>query len=215
MYQVLQEGLTNAAKYAPHSEVEVCFDAQVSALQLRISNSVCGEPPSPRPGTTGLVTLRKNLEVAGGSLQIFRSTQRFELLSTIPLANSAVPQDRGYPALKPTARWLLITVPLLVVAVVASGLYFLQDAMYRATALSPTDFQKLELGMSRQDVAELVSATGLDSALPVIQESAPPSGAQFRFFAAKTGVLDLGSEMFRLCFRHDLLVSADHLYPTP
>ena len=47
----------------------------------------------------------------------------------------------------------------------------------------------------------------------MIDEPAPPGDAQCRYYAARTGLLDLGSEMFRLCFTENVLVSTDHLYP--
>lgn len=70
-------------------------------------------------------------------------------------------------------------------------------------------------GMSRQEVSRFVTAKGLDEPLPVIKESSPAANAECRYYAAKTGVLDLGSEMFRLCFTDEILVSTDHLYPAP
>lgn len=62
-------------------------------------------------------------------------------------------------------------------------------------------------------LSRFVTARGLDEPLPVIEESSPAANAECRYYAAKTGALDLGSEMFRLCFTDDVLVSADHLYP--
>ncbi|MGO2432044.1 MAG: hypothetical protein ACTH7E_12745 [Glutamicibacter arilaitensis] len=108
----------------------------------------------------------------------------------------------------------MIALPVIVVAAIAAGLYLLQDATYKATALNPANFQQLQVGMDREEVSEFVSAKGLDEPLPVINAPSTPPAAQCRYYAAKTGVLDLGSEMFRLCFAQDILVSADHLYPT-
>lgn len=67
--------------------------------------------------------------------------------------------------------------------------------------------------MSRSEVERIVTAPGLATATPVINVPAAPEGATCRFYAARTGPLDLGSEMFRLCFADDVLVSAQLLYP--
>ena len=213
--QVVQEALTNAAKYAPNQPVSIKLDTRTSTAVLRIANSLAGDFPEPRPGSTGLASLRRALDAAGGSLQITQAAGRFELLACVPVGKQHRPSPVSYAPVLKTSRRLMIAVPILAVAAIAAGLYLLQDATYRATALSPADFQQLQPGMSREEVSRFVTAKGLDEPLPVIKESSPAANAECRYYAAKTGVLDLGSEMFRLCFTDDILVSADHLYPAP
>ena len=214
LHQVVQESLTNAAKYAPNQQVDIELDTRVNPTQVRISNSLEGQVPPVREAATGLKSLRRSLEAAGGSLQVNREAGRFELLARIPQASDRLSPESTFAPVKKGTRGLMIALPVIVVAAIAAGLYLLQDATYKATALNPANFQQLQVGMDREEVSEFVSAKGLDEPLPVINAPSTPPAAQCRYYAAKTGVLDLGSEMFRLCFAQDILVSADHLYPT-
>lgn len=173
-----------------------------------------GQAPPVREAATGLKSLHRSLEAARGSLQVNREAGRFELLARIPQASDRLSPESTFAPVKKGTRGLMIALPAIVVAAIAAGLYLLQDATYKATALSPANFQQLQVGMDREEVSEFVSAKGLDEPLPVINAPSTPPAAQCRYYAAKTGVLDLGSEMFRLCFAQGILVSADHLYPT-
>lgn len=182
---------------------------------MRISNPLNGEPAPERPGASGLRGLREVVERHGGSWSVNRSETSFEVIASIERGRPHSSVASANMSRKQTARWLMILVPVCTVAAMVLGLYVLQLATYRATALSPTDFQQLELGMTRAQVAEHVHTKGLDQALPVIDETQHPASGQCRYYAARTGVLDFGSEMFRLCFTDDVLTSADHLYPAP
>lgn len=213
--QVVQEALTNAAKYAPNQQVRIQLDTRTSPAVLRIANSIAGDVPKTRPGATGLASLRRALDTAGGSLQISQAAGGFELLARVPLGNQHRSSPESHAPFMKISRRLMIAVPILAVAAIAAGLYLLQDATYKATALNPADFQQLQPGMSREEVSGFVTAKGLDEPLPVIKESPLAASADCRYYAAKTGVLDLGSEMFRLCFTGDVLISANHLYPAP
>lgn len=213
LHQVLQETLTNAAKYAPQETVDVVLDSRSNPLRLRVATPLAGPALPERAGATGLASLRRTLEANGGSLHVTRDNQRFEVVADIPLEQARRPLVLPQVPVKKTAKRLMLVLPLATVLVMAAGLYLLQDATNRATALDPSSYRQLQLGMTRAEVSEFVHAKGLDEPLPVIEEPAVPPEAQCRYYAARTGVLDLGSEMFRLCFTDDVLVSADHLYP--
>lgn len=212
VHRILQETLTNAAKYAPHEVLDIVLDTRANPLALTVSNPLPGRTPADRAGATGLESLRRTLEVAGGSLQIRRSNQRFEVLASIARQDQPAPGNAAQVPVKKHIR-LMVFLPFATVLAMTAGLYLLQDATNRATALNPHDYQQLRVGMNRAEVAEIVHAKGLDEPLPVIRETAKPAQAQCRYYAARTEILDLGSEMFRLCFTEDVLVSADHLYP--
>lgn len=211
--QVAQEALTNAAKYAPHAEVELELDTRSEQAVLRISNPLHGPVPPVRPGATGIASLRGALEAAGGSLAVHRTKERFELRACIAQSSSPPAPAGVHSPVKRASTSMLVLLPILAVTVIAAALLLLQHATYQATALHPSEYQKLKVGMDSGEVASLVRAPGLDEPLPVIDEPAPPENAQCRYYAARTGLLDLGSEMFRLCFTDDVLVSTDHLYP--
>jgi len=213
LHQVAQEALTNAAKYAPRAPVDMVLDSRSDPTVLRISNPLTGEVPAVRSGATGLASLRTALEAHGGSLRTNHSGKQFELVAVIAQPKHSRSELAGQVPVKRRSRLAIIFLPALAVVLVASGLLLLQNATYRATALHPTDFRNLAIGMTHNEVDQIVHAKGLDEPLPVIDDPARPSESQCRYYAARAGVLDLGSEMFRLCFTADSLVSADHLYP--
>lgn len=213
--QVLQETLTNAAKYAPQQPVRINIDTLHQPVRVRISNPLEGQPVPQRPGASGLSGLREVLERYGGSLSVNHSEAYFDVIAEVQHSRNRRESTSATTTRKQTSRWLLVLVPACAVAVMVACLYVLQLATFRATALSPADFQQLKPGMTRTEVAQHVQAQGLDQPLPVIDESQQPASGQCRYYAARTGVLDFGSEMFRLCFTDDVLTSAEHLYPAP
>ena len=67
-YRIVQEGLTNARKHAPSTEVSVLLDRAEGRLRIRLSNAVvAGAPAGPGSGR-GLIGLRERAALAGGRL---------------------------------------------------------------------------------------------------------------------------------------------------
>ncbi|SHG12480.1 sensor histidine kinase [Streptoalloteichus hindustanus] len=69
-FRVLQEGLTNAHKYAPGAEVRVLVEFRPAGLRVAVANTA---PTGPAPdgvssGGQGLIGLRERVAVAGGEL---------------------------------------------------------------------------------------------------------------------------------------------------
>lgn len=114
----------------------------------------------------------------------------------------AAPGERAAAprAASPRRRALALVVPLAVIALVFTGFYALQEATFRATALTPAAFAQLSTGMDRGQVATVVSAKGLDAPTTIISQGPVLPGASCRYYAARSGPLDLGNDMFRLCF---------------
>ncbi|MFJ2618014.1 sensor histidine kinase [Glutamicibacter sp. NPDC087344] len=214
LHKLVREALTNAAKYAPGQPVSVSFLSETGKLAVEISNPSPDPSPAPRPEASGLASLTQLFESQGGTLSFGNHHQLFTLRATLPEKAVRHPLPTlPRPVLTRPRRWLAIAVPAAIAMVLCLGLYCLQLATYRATGLAPADYQRLELGMDRTQVDQLVTANGLDQALPIINESQAPAGSSCRYYAARTDPLDLNSEMFRLCFSDNLLVSMDHLYP--
>ena len=91
LYRGLQEGLTNAHKYANGQPVQVRLSRTGEELELCISNC---QPATALPvvsetgltgGGTGLAGLRARFEKLGGSLEIRRKEEVFELCLTLPI----------------------------------------------------------------------------------------------------------------------------------
>jgi signal transduction histidine kinase len=86
-YRVVQEGLTNAMKHAPGSEVRLRVSAGGGELEIELFNSG-GEEPSSLAQTgagLGLRGLRERLEGLGGSLEAAPERNGWRLHAAIPL----------------------------------------------------------------------------------------------------------------------------------
>lgn len=70
-YRVVQEGLTNALRYAAGAHVEVRLGGEPAAMRVEVANGpVKGEPSLAGVGTgNGLRGLRERVEAAGGTLE--------------------------------------------------------------------------------------------------------------------------------------------------
>jgi signal transduction histidine kinase len=83
-YYVVAEALTNAAKHARASRVDVCVDTEGANLRLTIRDDGIGGADS-RKGS-GLIGLIDRVEAHGGQLKISSQTGRgTSLLVTIPI----------------------------------------------------------------------------------------------------------------------------------
>ncbi len=90
MYRLVQEALTNIAKHAEATRVEVNVARSDGQLELSIADNGKGFPAetdAPRPrGGIGLVSMRERAELLGGTLDIATSPdQGTRLIARIPL----------------------------------------------------------------------------------------------------------------------------------
>lgn len=82
VHRVVQEALTNAAKHAPRSVVEVKVTSAQGSTVVEVGNEA-----GLRRGAgsrLGLVALRERVRIAGGTLRVSRGEGRFELVATVP-----------------------------------------------------------------------------------------------------------------------------------
>jgi signal transduction histidine kinase len=71
VYRVVQEGLTNARKHAPHAPVQIRLTGPAPGLSVEITNPLPlpgAEPALPGAGS-GLVGLRERMDLVGGRLE--------------------------------------------------------------------------------------------------------------------------------------------------
>jgi signal transduction histidine kinase len=72
IYRAVQESLTNAARYAPGSSVQVALDWTAERLQVRVDDAGLPRGRSPIAGTStglGLAGMDERVRQAGGTLQ--------------------------------------------------------------------------------------------------------------------------------------------------
>jgi signal transduction histidine kinase len=82
-YRILQEALTNAARYgAGAARIELAFGEV--ALDLTISNAASGESTSRANGGHGLIGMRERATLLGGSLDVERANGSFRVRARLP-----------------------------------------------------------------------------------------------------------------------------------
>jgi signal transduction histidine kinase len=91
-YRVLQEGLTNALRYAADAPVDVTITSDQAVLRIRVHDHG-GAPEARGPVGTGngLVGLRERVLLCGGRLSSAPSDQGHLLEATLPLTERALP----------------------------------------------------------------------------------------------------------------------------
>lgn len=91
-YRITQEALTNAAKHAPDTVVDVTLTWTPAGVRIRVVNPPHPHPERPAaPGTgNGLIGMRERATSAGGSLRTGRTGDGgFEVVATLPAQSRA------------------------------------------------------------------------------------------------------------------------------
>lgn len=120
VYRLVQESLTNIAKYAAAQQVRVTVRQQEGAVQVRVEDDGCGFDPQRVPvGHHGLLGMRYRVESAGGTVRVLSTPghgtcieatlQPAGELSNTPARVHApqaalIPQDRLTPSASGMAR---------------------------------------------------------------------------------------------------------------
>jgi signal transduction histidine kinase len=85
LYRVVQEGLTNARKHAPHAPVRVTLAGPDPGLTVEILNAVPLSGTSLPGAGSGLVGLRERMDLVGGQLEHGRTAGgEFRLYARLP-----------------------------------------------------------------------------------------------------------------------------------
>lgn len=90
-HRIVQEALTNAAKHAPRSTVEVSIDHDGTALDLAVHNTLAAAATA-RPGGDGLglLGMQERAEALGGTFHAGPSAGSWRVRASLP-----VPRDEG------------------------------------------------------------------------------------------------------------------------
>jgi signal transduction histidine kinase len=98
-YRIVQEGLTNARKHAPHSPVSVTIDTDGSRLSITVTNPVAiGVTQTEIPGAgAGLAGLTERVRIDGGRLTHGLRDGVFTLASDLPAGALAGSLPTGMP----------------------------------------------------------------------------------------------------------------------
>ncbi|MFW5415294.1 hypothetical protein J0910_01315 [Nocardiopsis sp. CNT-189] len=224
VHRVVQEALTNAARYAPGARVRVRVVREGGATEVRVSD---GGPPGGAAGPaaagtgSGLAGLRALAEGMGGS---FRAGPErgggFAVRARIP--DSAEPGEppAGEPGgatgaaryralIRAGARRRLaaaVALPLGLGAAVAALGFLLLWGVSTHTVLARADYERLRVGDDRGSVERVLPVFDYDPG-PLPGEPPAPSGSACAYYlvSAESGL----PPVYRLCFADGRLAAKD------
>jgi signal transduction histidine kinase len=88
VHRVMQEALTNAARHAPGTDVDIRLERTGDTITVTVRNPVDQPPQRPEPGT-GIVGLREYVGTIGGTLRAEVADGAFTVTARLPAAARA------------------------------------------------------------------------------------------------------------------------------
>ncbi|MDT7724117.1 MAG: hypothetical protein QOI21_693 [Actinomycetota bacterium] len=221
-YRVIQESLTNAAKYAPGAAVTVRVTRSGDETVVAVLNErpPAGALPGPPSGNHGLVGLRERVRLVGGTLSAAPRNGGFAVTATLP--HDAAPGEREpdadlsdlarerEQAAREVRRSLIqafaVPIGLFTGVVAISGVVFLYS--WYGSQLKAADYDRFQLGQPRADIAATLPGEQRIARARSLEPAVPP-GVQCEYYGTERSLLNLNYETYRLCFGGGLLVSKD------
>jgi len=231
VYRVVQEALTNAARHAPGSAMEVAVETTADEVSVQVTGG------APRPGApraqgagsgTGLVSLRERVRHVGGTFRAGRDGAGWTVSASLPLhgrprARTAESQEEGgetqrldpHRRVRRRTAWaiVLITGAPVVVALLGYALALAITVHQAATAtLEPEVFERLRPGQDRAEVEAMLPERRLhDGPFGGGPPPRGPAGTECGDYRSGSGIFDGDHDRYRLCFDSEELVSAEVL----
>ena len=215
-HRVVQESMTNAARHAPGAQVTVT----INETRIEVVNDAAVRPGAGRGTGQGLIGLAERVRLVGGRLTAGpRPDGGWAVTAVLPDGAASARDQDGPPgfelgvARQRTRRRLLQTaaLPLGVGLALAAALVAVQVVTVSRTGLAHGRYDTLRPGQPLADIAELLPPHDIGGEPRVIAAPPRPAGARCVYYQAGDGVLDLGPEVYRLCFVDDVLVSKSRL----
>ncbi|MER8156265.1 histidine kinase [Streptomyces sp. NPDC094472] len=234
VHRVVQEALTNVAKHAPGAEAAVRIRHTAEETEVRVANAPAPTVVAVRSGGegVGLIGLDERVGLAGGTFRYGPESGGFAVRATFPRTPAArraaqatphAPDGTDVPgnadgavaddhrrARRRLGRTLVATlmVPLIAGALLIGALRVWDTLRARESVLAPDDYARLRIGQDRDRITEY---------LPKRQTGHRPTAAEPRgaglvceYYAMTADPFDDRSgDVYRLCFRHGILVTAD------
>ncbi|MGA6209286.1 sensor histidine kinase [Nocardia testacea] len=216
VFRIVQEGLTNVAKHAPASSVRVMIDYRDTETEVSVINGPISASAQTQVGTgSGLASLAERARLAGGTLAHRRSDDEFVVharfanrpdgirgdggsaLETEFDVQIVEQQHRDRNRLRRVAV-AAVVVPLVTGALLTGGLRIWEALALRPSVLDRTNFDRLEVGAHRGEVAKFLPPRQLDAPMG----SRPVPGTTCEYYAITANPFDDRSgDAYRLCFR--------------
>lgn len=215
-HRVVQESLTNVARHAPGARVTVTITRQDARTLVEVVNDVAPRPGAGKGTGQGLIGLAERVRLVGGQLDAGPSPDGgWTVAAVLPDDVTPLRIEDGRPGFEPRlARRRLLQAAALPVGVglaLVAALVAVQVATVTRTGLAHDRYDELRLGQSRTDLAGVLPPSAIGQEPRVVTPPPRPAGATCVHYQAGDGLLDLGPDLYRLCFVDDLLVSKDRL----
>jgi signal transduction histidine kinase len=223
LHRVVQEGLTNAARYAPGAPVVVTLTRTDDLVEVSVVNPRPPAGPLPGPPSTGsgLLALRERVRLAGGTLDAGPRAGGFAVTARLPPAGGVrvdvrveepepdVPPvtrsvDRLHHARRRVRRSLFVAVTAPAVLAGVLSLVYYPFATVNAV-LERSAYDRMRIGQPRADLSGLPRRqVGDPSPAPPV-----PPGASCEYYT--DGNFPLARPTYRLCFTEGRLATKDVL----
>ncbi|OOC53067.1 MULTISPECIES: sensor histidine kinase [Nocardiopsis] len=222
VHRVVQESLTNAAKYAPGSDVTVWLTANGERLEVRVTNSMPRGrlPETEGGGRRGLIGLRERVRLTGGSFAAGPDGDGgWEVCAAMPLDGTVEAEtstedgaeiDQLQSAAHRRARgWslALVLTPVTAAVMIVLALGWTGVRSLEETALTPEEFASLEVGDSQAEVEEALPAASMYVDARMLEEDAVPKGASCSYYRSDAAFFASEEVVYQVCFAEGRLLT--------
>ncbi|MFZ3569838.1 sensor histidine kinase [Streptomyces sp. BH097] len=207
-HRVVQEALTNAAKYAPGAPVTVEARQDGTTTTVTVTNARPADPPAAPSGSgTGLLGLRDRVTALGGAFEAGPHDGGFRVSARLPApgAPRTHPADTGFVHARRTARrrvGLAFGAAAVVGTVLIGGAFTWYAYTKTHAVLAPRAYAQLRVGAPLADVEPRLPERTISDPPVERAPTPPPARADCRYYRA-SGELFVTVEHFRLCFADD------------
>ncbi|MEV3856794.1 histidine kinase [Streptomyces sp. NPDC050095] len=203
-YRVVQEALTNAAKYAPGAPVTV--EATDTTLTVTNSRPPHAFPPGDGTGSgTGLLGLRARITALGGTFDAGPHKGGFRVWAHLPAPGTTPPpagNGAGFVQARRTARrrvGLAFGAAAVAGTVLIGGAFTWYAYSKTHAVLTPHAYAQLRIGMPLADAEPSLPEREISDPPVERAPTPPPAHADCRYYRA-SGELFVTVDHFRLCF---------------
>lgn len=219
-HRVVQESLTNAARHAPGAQVTVTLARQGAGTRVEVVNDAAARPGGGTGTGQGLIGLDERVRLVGGRLTAGPRPDGGWAVRAVLRDDTAPPPDEDGPpgfelgaCRRQTRRRLLQSAALPVgggLALVTS-LIVVQVLTAARTGLADDRYEELIPGRPRADVERLLPPHDIGRTPRVVAAPPQPAGADCAYYQAGDSPLDVGPDVYQLCFTDGVLVSKNRL----
>ena len=226
-HRVVQESLTNVAKYASESRATVWLTADTGRLEVRVTNTATqgASGGGAVSGHRGLLGLRERVRLTGGTFAAGPNENGWEVCAVLPLDGEVVPDEEirpddtaeidrlRYNARRGVRNWSLVLFAapvLLLVAAVVMVYLFLLEGITDPT-LFPEEYAEVEVGRTRDELDALLPLRPLENTGRAHMEEIADFDPDCDQYPVGLGAVDIDVDFYQLCYEDGVLVTKEEL----